>query len=363
MPSRAPAVCVLGHHELDYPRNRTVQRLIRAAGYEVVPCHSLAPFPLRHAILLRRYLQIAERVDAIWVTEGGHRLVPAVKAAAMLTGKPVIFDPFTSRYDTRVQDRRLHAPGSYQAFVASFQDWSSCAAADTLVFDTAQHRDYFMERYRPRARTFVLEVGVDESVFEPTASPPPDPQGRLRVLFYGTYIPLQGIEHIVEAATLLREHPGLSFHLVGRGQQWPQIERMLEQRALPNLTTEGLVSPPELARRISDCDVCLGIFGITDKAGNVVPNKVVQCAAMGRPIVTRRSQAIESYFTDRDNALLVPPGDPTAIAEALVQLHEDARLRRNLGQAARAAFERSFSEQTLTRTMARILEATIAGVT
>lgn len=349
-------MCVLGHHELDYPRNRSVQRLIRRAGYRVVPCHSRIDFPLRHASLLSQYLQQARDCDAIWVTEGGHRLVPLIKAAAKLGGKPVIFDPFTSRYNTRVEDRRMHAPRSYEAMVCKWQDWSSTRAADVLVFDTTEHRDYFARHYRPTAPGFILEVGVDESVFVRADPMPSRADERMHVLFYGTYIPLQGIEHIVDAATLLRDDPSIALHLIGRGQCWPEIDALLRQRQLPNLTTEALVPPHVLAQRIAAADVCLGIFAETIKAANVVANKVVQCAAVGRPIVTRRSPAIARYFEDGHDIVTVPPGDGEALAIALTELQGDRDQRVALCSAARTVFERRFSERALTRRMAEILD-------
>ncbi len=327
--------------------------MLAELGYEVVECHSTAAFPRRHGVLAREYLRVRRRIDAIWVAEGGHRLVPWVKALGRLDRVPVLFDPFLSRYNTRVEDRGLFARRSVGALVASWQDWSSCASADYLVFDTHEHRRYFFDRYRLRGPSAVLEVAIDEDTF--TAAGPLTPRrAGLDVLFYGTYIPLHGIDVIVGAADRLRAHADIAFTLVGTGQERARTEARLAELGLRSVQLVESMPPVRLAERIRAADVCLGIFGATLKAANVVPNKLVQCAAMGKAIVTRRSDAVARYFDDGDVSA-VEPGSADALAERLVQLRDDADLRARLGHSARAAFERSFASTVLRRRLADIL--------
>jgi glycosyltransferase involved in cell wall biosynthesis len=347
---------VLGHHERDYPRNVALQRLIEAAGYRIEDCHSTAPFPLRTWILIAKYLRVAHEVEAVLVTEGGHRHVAWLKPFTWLTRRKLIFDPFLSRYNTRVEDRKLYAPRSLEALGALWQDFASCHAADALIFDTLEHQRYFFEKYRLDKPWTVIEVGVDEALFT-SAPPAPHSAGPLTVLFYGTYIPLQGIEHIVRAAELLRGDERVRFKLVGDGQERPRIEALLRERSLVNVELVPLLPVSELVRVIREADICLGIFDDGTKARNVVPNKVVQCAALAKPIITRSSPAIERYFTDGESIALVPPARPEAIAERISALATDATLRGTLGAQARRAFEQSFSARALLPAMQRILES------
>ncbi|HET6584123.1 MAG TPA: glycosyltransferase [Nannocystaceae bacterium] len=348
------AIGILGGYERDYPRNACIRRMLAELGYEVVECHSRAAFPRRHLELARAYRRVHRRLAAIWVAEGGHRLVPWVKALALRDRIPVIFDPFLSRYNTRVEDRRLVAPRSVGALVASWQDWSSCASADYLVFDTHEHRDYFFARYRLHRPSAVLEVAIDEDTF--TAAGPVAPRrAGLDVLFYGTYIPLHGIDTILAAAARLRTHADISFTIVGAGQERARIEARLAELALPSVALVDPMAPARLAQRIRAADVCLGIFGATRKAANVVPNKLVQCAAMGKAIVTRRSDAVARYFAAGRDLTTVAPGCADALAAALLQLRDDAGLRARLGHGARAAFERSFATGVLRRRLGDLL--------
>ena len=64
----------------------------------------------------------------------------------------------------------------------------------------------------------------------------------------------------------------------------------------------------------------LGVFGTTPKTGMVIPNKVYQSMACGRPVVTADTPAVREIFTPGEHLVCVPPGDPGALAEALARL-------------------------------------------
>jgi len=348
------AICVLGGYERDYPRNACIRRMLAEIGWEVVECHSDVAFPQRHLALARSYLRVRGRVAAIWVAEGGHRLVPWVKALARIDRVPVVFDPFLSRWSTRVEDRKLFPPGSLQAWIAAWQDWSSCTSADHLVFDTHEHQRWFFDRYRLRRPWDVLDVAIDEEVFTPDG-PAPGRAAGLDVLFYGTYIPLHGIDTIVAAAALLRGRSDVRFTLIGAGQELARTRAELQRLALTNVTLVGPMPAVELAARIRAADVMLGIFGTSSKAAAVVPNKLVQCAAMGKPIVTRRSPAVERWFVDDRDLALVEPGDADALARRVLALADDPAARTRLGLGARAVFERRFAAVGQRERLAEIL--------
>jgi glycosyltransferase involved in cell wall biosynthesis len=70
----------------------------------------------------------------------------------------------------------------------------------------------------------------------------------------------------------------------------------------------------------------------------VVPNKVWQAMAAGRPVVTADTPAVREVLHDGRSALLVPPGDPDALGDALARLAADPALRERIGAAGRAAY-------------------------
>src|SRR5690606_6733741 len=116
------------------------------------------------------------------------------------------------------------------------------------------------------------------------------------------------------------------------------------------------LDPPELASAIAAADATLGIFGATPKALRVVPNKVYQCMALGAPIITAATPGVADLLRHDDNALLVPPGDAEAIAEAVMRLRADDTLGRRLGASARATFEAEAAPEAAVHRLIAVLE-------
>jgi glycosyltransferase involved in cell wall biosynthesis len=174
-------------------------------------------------------------------------------------------------------------------------------------------------------------VGAESEHFQPRpVSPLPTEDGasddaQFRVLFYGQFIPLHGIATIVMAARLTRDEPIL-WQIIGEGQESQRIQHMLDEQPLQNLHWEQWVDYSELHRRIAQADACLGIFGDSEKAASVIPNKVFQIVAMQRPVITRDSPAIRELLEHAPPCVtLIPPNDPLALADAVRRLAHTAR--------------------------------------
>jgi glycosyltransferase involved in cell wall biosynthesis len=102
------------------------------------------------------------------------------------------------------------------------------------------------------------------------------------------------------------------------------------------------------------------VLGATAKAARVVPNKVYDALAAGRPTVTADSAAAREALVDGEAALLVPPGSPEALVAALRRLRDrDERLR--LGRGALAAYRERFTPEVIGRLLADELRKFVAG--
>jgi glycosyltransferase involved in cell wall biosynthesis len=173
----------------------------------------------------------------------------------------------------------------------------------------------------------------------------PPAWGKLRVLFWGTFIPLHGIDTIVAAARALdtRGIP-VEITLIGWGQTAPDIAASLLERPVACLQWQrALVAPEEIAASVRASDCTLGIFGTSAKAARVVPYKIYQAMACARPIVTSDTVAARTYLVDDENCVLVPPGDPEALADALARLQQDPALRTRLAESAGLSYREQMS--------------------
>jgi glycosyltransferase involved in cell wall biosynthesis len=181
----------------------------------------------------------------------------------------------------------------------------------------------------------VCFVGAEDTIFKPNWSPP----DRFVALFVGKLIPLQGVETILEAA---RAAPEIDFRLVGSGQ----LERLLAARP-PNVEHVPWIEYELLPGEIQRAGCALGIFGTTGKAQRVIPNKAFQAIACGAPLITADTPAARELLVDGESALLVPPGDPAALARAVRRLAADSELAGRVAGGGRVAYERQASEAVL----------------
>jgi glycosyltransferase involved in cell wall biosynthesis len=272
--------------------------------------------------------------DAFVVGYPGHLDMPAAKRAAC--DRPVVFNPLVSLADTLVGDRGRFRPGSLAARGLERIDRHAFRSADLVVADTEAHAR-FLGQLAGRDDIAVCFVGAEERLFQPGWQP----QEPFTALFVGKLIPLQGVETILAAARVAAEIP---FRIVGSGQLGP----LLAKRSA-NVAHVPWVEYERLPYEIRDAGCALGIFGTTAKAQRVIPNKAFQALACGAPLVTADTPAARELLEDGVSALLVPPGDPAALAAAVRRLATDAELARRIGAGGRAAYEREASEDVLGR--------------
>jgi glycosyltransferase involved in cell wall biosynthesis len=357
-PSSTPVrVCLFGTYDrLAHPRIAILEAALRDAGAQVVEAHapawpegtaeklSMARRPLSPrglarlagswSRLARRYRRAGPH-DVVLVGYFGHF---DVLLARLLAGRRrVVLDLFLSAYDTVVLDRKLVGPGSLAARLARLLDRVAVRSADLALLDTPQQVEFAVDVLGvPAGKLAAVPVGAEPGRFAP--SPPPD-DGPLRVLFYGTFIPLHGTLTIARAIRQL-EREDVAFTVVGQGQERAAFDR--ELAGTDSVAVHDWLPYDRLGELVTDHDVVLGIFGDTDKARRVVPGKAYQAACAGRAVVTADTPAVRAAFGP-DELVLVPPGDPDALAVALRELAKDRPRVAELGRRARNRYQRDYT--------------------
>lgn len=296
---------------------------------------------------------------ASWVVAGFNGQLDVLLARRIAGERSVLFAPLVTIGETLVDDRRRYRAGSLPARALRALDRWSFDAADLVIADTEAHRTY-MERELgvERGKVLVQYLGADES-FCPGASPPPpqpppQPDGPLRVLAYGSFLPLHGYDVVAEAAHELAPSEGIRLELIGSGPERAAVEDRV--RDLPHVVQEDWIPYEGLPQRIRQSDVVLGVFGSSAKARMVVPNKVYQAAQVGRPIVTADTPAIREVFRPGTSIIAVEP-EPGALAEALRELARDPERREELGRCAREDVLRAAGPSVRAERLSKALRA------
>jgi glycosyltransferase involved in cell wall biosynthesis len=341
-----------GTYERSYPRIQVLRAGLTARGHEVVECHvpvwertqhkagsflrsgalvaSVARAAWAWATILVRERRIGP-VDAVMAGYPAQLDAPLARAIARRRGVPLIVDMMIAFGDTLGGDRGR--AGRRMTRLLSGMDRQLVRGADVVLADTQANADW-IEREFPRARGRVVVVAVGA---EPDRFPErPQPASPVRALFVGKLAPLHGLGVVLEAA----RYPGVPpVRIIGNGQLADWLAGELARNRPPGLEYVPWVPYAQLGEELARAHICLGIFGGSDKASRVVPNKVWQAMAVGRPIITADTPGAREVLRDGHDAVLVPTGDAAALAAALARLAQDPELRARLGAQARRRYE------------------------
>jgi glycosyltransferase involved in cell wall biosynthesis len=366
-------VCLAGSFDPGFSRNRQIRRLLEISSHDVVVSHidiwdkdrvamvtrgawrAALRAIVRYPLLVWRLL-VMKKPDVVFVGYPGWLDVPFVAMVCRLRQIPLAFDIFISLFDTTVSDRALLPAQSLKARTMKAIDRWACRAADRVLVDTSAHGDFIASlTATDRSKFGVIALGAREDIFHPVdVDVIPN-----RVGFHGSFVPLQGIDTIVRAAQLLDDR-GLKFHLIGDGQEAARVDRLISDLGVANIVRRGLVPVEQIPNEIAASAIMLGIFGTSDKAGRVVPNKVYESLAVGRPVITGATQAVAQAFDDSE-IVTVAPGDPEALAEAIRGLVEDDEQTQLVARRGHDAFTTRFSERQLAIALNKELELLSKG--
>lgn len=189
-------------------------------------------------------------------------------------------------------------------------------------------------RFGPRQATAVVPDGTrvptDAAVAPGMRNPPV-------VCYAGHLYPWKGVDVLLHALALLDPITGL---VIGGLEGEPDLARVtaLADRLAPSrVTFTGAVPPGEVAARLRSADV-LVLPNTTTRMSSTYtsPLKLFEYMASGRPIVASDLPALGEVLRHGENALLVPPGDARACADAILSLVHDGALARRLASAALA---------------------------
>lgn len=353
-----PAVGYIGAFDPSYPRNQIIRAGLAGHGWQVHadPLDKRLSTDRKLPHLWRSMRRLAPDCDQFILAEFNQLLAPFAVLAGRILRRPVRVDYMVGLYDAAVQDRATTSPTSTRARLFRAIDRWNAATAPAIFTDTDAHRAAMRAIVgRAADRLAVVPVGAYDGWWASSPVPERAPGEPLRVQFFGSFIPFHGVDVILAAARRLANDARFRFEIIGRGQTYDAVLADARPEELPRVTLVEAVPPPDLPGRVAAADICLGVFGARAKTDYVVPNKVYQCLAAGRPVVTAASTAIDEHFTPGQHLLTIPPGSASALAEALCRLADDPGERTRLGAAAAARIQAAYTPGAVVRPLLTLL--------
>lgn len=346
-------ICYFGMYRPTAPRDKVYLEGLGGLGVNVIECVDSSRGLLKFVCLARKLFALRGRYDVLWV---GYLSGITAPVARLVTRKKIVWNILNSQYERVVLNRRMHARFSPTAWFFWIVERLSFASSDAVLVETESQKEFLIKTFHAKPQKLkVVFTSADPSVFFP--DPSVKKRERFTAVFRGMLLPEVGIEHILDAARLLKDEP-IDFVLIGWGMLLEKTKRTLGEYRLQNVTlTEVFLEPKALRELMLSCHVMLGQFGDHPHLEHTIQNKTFEALALGLPYLTRDSRSNRELLVSGENCLFVPADVPQAraIADAILRLRDDAELREKLSCGARATYEARLTPAVLGREVLGIL--------
>ena len=254
-------------------------------------------------------------------------VVPLALAAARWGRCPVVLTVHTSVRHT------VAVTGPRSAVLKSWGGWWEQVGerrADAVIALTPRLAGLVTGAGVPAQRVHVIPSGVPDGLFDGPSAPEPlvGLPPRPRAVFLGRLHVQKGVDVLVRAVAML---PGVQLMLAGDGPERAALRRLVASLGIGDrVRFLGFVPRTQVPGLLAAADV-LVLPSRYEELGTAV----IEGMRAGVPVVAADTGGVSATVTDGVTGLLVPPGQPTALAAALRRVLTDDGLARRLADAAR----------------------------
>lgn len=221
-----------------------------------------------------------------------------------------------------------------------------------VLTDTSAHASHSARMMRlPKSKFASIAVGADESLFYPKNI---TPSTNFSVFYYGSMLPLHGLDVVIKAAMLLSGED-IEFTLAGGDTRTLEMITIAKQ-AGANITHHTWLPYDQLTDYAQQAHLVLGgPFGNTPQANMVVTGKTYQFLASRTPVLIGQTIA-SNQFVDGQNCLSVPLGDAPALADKILWATKHPRQLETIASEGYELYKQNFSYPALAIQMETILK-------
>lgn len=183
---------------------------------------------------------------------------------------------------------------------------------DGIVTVTPHLKNYIKSFGVPDSRVDVLPSGVDADMFSPG-----DKNAALLetwdirptdkvVLFMGTIYRFSGLDSVIRGLPeVLARHPNTKLFIAGVGEDEPRLKKLAADLGLqPHIIFAGLQPYAMLPALIRSSDVCINPFELNEITRDILPTKLFQYLACGKPVLATRLPGTEPFLAGEEHGMV-----------------------------------------------------------
>lgn len=210
--------------------------------------------------------------------------------------------------------------------------------ADFIVCISTFHRDYYLEHGARPEQLLLVYCGIDTDHFD-LAERRKGPGESFRILASGRLVEKKGFAHLIAACEELCSR-GLEFECViaGSGELEQPLVARIERAGLTDRVrvTGNAIKQEEIPAFMHGGDLyCLPCVRASDGDADGLPQMLMEAMACGLPVVSTRISGIPDLVVDGECGVLVEPGSPAELADAIERLMADPIQAAKLATAGR----------------------------
>ena len=298
--------------------------------------------------------------DAIYVFPLNNHLIENAITVSKIFKKKLIVENHVSLYDNLLEERGKYNEGVQKAAKEMRRDKLALSQPDYII-NTSNHEPAYWEKKLgikiDQDKVFVAPLfGSSRLVHQKIFMQ----DGILKICWWGSFLPLHGLENIIEAMKLLtKREVKFTCNLFGINNSeynvYAEKIRIAQLDSSVFLRKDLTFYDDSLPRYlVENCDLALGIFGNTDKAHNTFPTKLVESLSMGIPTLTMNSPALQEFLNPETDLWICEPS-PEAIAESILTIANGAAYSVDWEQTRQKVLD-TFSVNRYQEVVSKVLE-------
>ncbi|AWZ49110.1 glycosyltransferase WbuB [Clostridiaceae bacterium 14S0207] len=220
--------------------------------------------------------------------------------------------------------------------------------------------DNIVGRGFEKEKVHLITNGVDTEFFKPENR---DEEFRKKIgienkfalCYAGIHGLAQGLEVIVNAAEILKDKKDIQFVFIGDGPEKQKLIDMTKEKGLNNIIFLPVQLKPNMPRIIASMDGTIIPLKKLDIFKGALPSKMFEALSSELPIVLAVEGEAEKLINNAKAGIVVEPENSQEIADAVLKLYEDKKLRKELGANGRKYVKENYSRESITRKLENIL--------
>ena len=181
------------------------------------------------------------------------------------------------------------------------------------------------------------------------------------VIFAGVFSDYTNLETLLDAAAILKEQaPHVRIHLAGGGYQFTRIRELVQEKTLHNIKFWGTIPKSRISKFLMEGDLSIINYRNLEIFGQVLPNKLFDYLAAGKPILAATpSGEVSRILTESGAGKCVIPEDPQALANSIVWFSQNRQAGLEMGKAGHAYVRRNFNREVLVQQLLELFPRVI----